>query len=178
MENNNIVLDVVSIIAVIVAPIISVCIGQFLQDRAEKRKDKMELFKALMTSRTGWTVESVKGLNILDVVFSEKKDKPVRDAWKIYYDRLCTDKPSESDFKKIRDAQYKLLEAMAVSLGYKDKITWETIQNPYVPNGMVEAEQKQNAMQDIMLSIGQMIYQPGNGNDTSPTNAVEQKTKQ
>lgn len=27
---------------------------------------------------------------------------------------------------------------MANSLGYKDKITWETIQNPYVPVGMAQ----------------------------------------
>lgn len=171
------VLDVVSITAVIIAPIISVCIGQYLQDRALRRKDKIELFKSLMTSRNGWTVESVRGLNILEVVFSEKKDKPVRDAWKAYYDRLCVDNPSESDLKKIRDAQYKLLEAMAVSLGYKDKITWETIQNPYIPKGMIEAEQKQNALQDLILGMGRKFYESGNATPT--TNSVAgQKIKE
>ena len=39
----------VNIIAVIVAPIAAVVIGQKLQDRAEKRKDKMAVFKAVMT---------------------------------------------------------------------------------------------------------------------------------
>ena len=43
------------------------------------------------------------------------------------------------------------MEAMAVSLGYKDKITWETIQNPYVPKGMVEAEQMQREYQNGQL---------------------------
>ena len=43
----------INLIAVIVAPIAAVIIGQKLQDRAEKRKDKMAVFKALMTYRYG-----------------------------------------------------------------------------------------------------------------------------
>lgn len=39
-----------------------------------------------------------------------------------------------------REEQYreecKLLELMANDLGYKDKITWDVIQNPYYPEGL------------------------------------------
>ena len=41
---------------------------------------------------------------------------------------------------------------MAVSLGYKGKVTWETIQNPYVPKGMIEAEQMQREYQNGQLA--------------------------
>jgi hypothetical protein len=37
---------------------------------------------------------------------------------------------------------------MANSLGYKDKVTWETIQNPYVPNWMLNAMQQQQTIQN------------------------------
>lgn len=136
--------------AIVMAPIVAVIIGQWFQNRAEKRKDKLEIFKALMISRAGWSPESVKALNIIDIVYAD--DNTVRRYWKEYYDRLCVEDPSDTDLKKIKISQEKLIEAMAVSLGYKDKVTWETIQNPYVPRGMVDAEQMQREYQNGQLA--------------------------
>ena len=119
-------MDILNLLAIIIVPIVAVLIGQSLQDRAEIRKDKLHIFKVLMTSRIyGWTQESVNCLNIIDIVFSD--DKKVRDAWKDLYDKYCIQTPDEVQLIKIQNAQYKLLEMMAQSLGYKDKITWETI---------------------------------------------------
>jgi len=129
--------DWLNLIAIIVAPIAAVLIGQWLQDRSEKRKDKMQTFKVLMTSRIhGWTPESVYALNIIDIVFAD--DDKVRAAWKDLYDKYCVVDPDEMHLEKIKQAQYKLLETIASSLGYKSKITWETIQNPYIPKGMAD----------------------------------------
>ena len=128
--------DILNLIAIIIIPIVAVVIGQWLQNRSERRKDKMQIFKTLMTSRIyGWTQESVHCLNIIDIVFSN--DKAVRNAWKDLHDKCCVQHPDETQLRKIQNAQYKLLEVMAVSLGYKDKVTWETIQNPYIPDGMI-----------------------------------------
>ena len=82
----------------------------------------------LMMTRYNWTPESVRALNIIDVVFA--KDKEVRNAWKACYEILCT--PNINP-QKIKMAEDKMLESMANALGYKDVITWETIQNPYNP---------------------------------------------
>ena len=150
-------ISIISIIAVVAAPVISVCIAQYLQSRAEKRKDKMELFKTLMMSRNGWTIESVRALNTLDIVFSD--DNEVREAWRNYYDRLCVDNPTQAEIIKIQEAQYSLLETMAVSLGYKDKITWKTIQKPYVPKGMQEEEQNRKLFQEGQLAVARMALQ-------------------
>lgn len=144
--------DYVNIVAIILAPVVSVIVGQILQDRAKKRQDRMEIFKALMTSRVyGWTNASVYALNIIDVVFAD--DKNVRTQWKVYYDKLCVGNPTEEDFKKIETEKCKLLEVIAKSLGYKNKITWETIQNPYIPKGLsasMEQQQYQNGQLKIM----------------------------
>lgn len=130
------VITVINIVAIIAAPIISVVIAQKLQERAEKRKDKIQIFKTLMTSRVyGWTMDSVHALNIIDIVFYD--DDSVRSAWKDLNDKYNISDPDQHHLKKIEQAQYKLLEAMSNSLGYKGKITWETIQNPYIPNGLV-----------------------------------------
>ena len=157
--------EILNLIAIIIIPIIAVLIGQWLQTRSEKRKDKMHIFKTLMTSRVyGWTQESVHCLNIIDIVFAD--DKKVRNAWKDLYDKYCVQNPDESKLKKIETAQYKLLETMAVSLGYKDKVTWETIQNPYIPKGMlrqIEAQnQSQQAYNNLLLNMQQMMPQSKN----------------
>ena len=54
---------------------------------------------------------------------------------------------------------------MAKSLGYKDKVTWETIQNPYVPDGMIRQWQEQaksqqayNTLLNTMVNIVPPLY--------------------
>lgn len=143
-----------NLVAIIIAPIAAVLIGQWLQNRANRRKDKLDIFKSLMITRNGWSPESVRALNIIDIVYAD--DKNVRQRWKEYYDRLCVENPSDTDLKKIKTAQDKLLEAMAISLGYKNKVTWETIQSPYVPKGMVEAAHMQQEYQTGQLAWAQI----------------------
>ena len=45
------VLDIINIIAIIVIPIFAVLIGQWPQNRSEKRKDKVRVFSHLMSYR-------------------------------------------------------------------------------------------------------------------------------
>ena len=128
----EIVTAILNLLALILIPIIAVIIGQHLQNVSAKRKDKMDVFKTMMMNRIGWSVEGTRAMNIIDIVFSD--DKNVRQAW-------------SEQLKQMQQAQDKLLEKMAISLGYKDKITWETIQNPYVPKGMMEAMDQQQIIQ-------------------------------
>ena len=152
--------DILNLMAIVIIPLVAIVVGQHLQNKAEIRKDKMHIFKVLMTSRIyGWTQESVHCLNIIDIVFAD--DKAVRVAWKDLYDKYCVENPDGTQIKKIQNAQYKLLETMANSLGYKDKVTWETIQNPYVPKGMLqqinERNQSQQAYNNLLLNMQHII---------------------
>ena len=160
MTKFQIIITIINTIAVIAIPVIAVLVSQKLQERAEKRKDKMQIFKILMTSRIyGWTPDSVHALNIIDIVFADNKE--VRDAWKDLNDKYRVNNPDEQHLKKIEQAQYKLIEAIANTLGYKDKITWETIQNPYMPIGMknqIEAQkQSQQAYMNLLSGMSKMI---------------------
>ncbi len=104
-----------------------------------------------MTSRIyGWTPDSVNALNIIDVVFSD--DKKVRAAWKDLNEKYHVTNPDQQQLKKIELAQYKLLDAIANALGYKNKITWETIQNPYMPDGMARQIEAQKNMQQAYFN--------------------------
>ena len=166
--------DFLTLAALIIIPIVAVVIAQWLQNRSEKRKDKMQIFKTLMTSRIyGWTPDSVNALNIIDIVFSD--DKKVRAAWKDLNDKYRVTNPDQQHLKKIENAQYKLLEAMANSLGYKEKITWETIQNPYMPVGMMQQIETQKIMQqtyfNVINSVNQYVQNQKQNPNTDKSNS-------
>ncbi len=60
--------DILNLIAIIAGPVIAVFIGQHLQSSSEKRKDKMSIFRTLMTARLyGLTTDSVYVLNSIDL---------------------------------------------------------------------------------------------------------------
>ena len=146
MSTFEIIMAIINVAALIIVPIAAVFIGQKLQDRNQKRKDKMEIFRVLMMNRgIGWTADTVRALNIIDVVFSDNDS--VRARWREYYNQLCIQTPNAMQRKQIQEAQDKLLEAIAQSLGYKKQVTWETIQNPYIPQGMLNAMQQQQNIQ-------------------------------
>ena len=162
MDKKLLIFTIINTIAIIVIPIVAVLIGQWLQKKEKQRDDKMQIFRILMTYRFyGWTNESVYALNIIDIVFS--KDKKVLEQWKIYKDRLTIENPTDTDMKKIEIEKYKLLEIMAKSLNYD--ISWETLQNPYLPQGMVnnmlKQQNYQNAQTEVMEKFMELL---NNGN--------------
>lgn len=165
-------MDVLNIVALILVPILAVIVGQKLQDRAQKRNDKMQIFKILMTSRIfGRTNESVQAMNLIDIVFAD--DEAVRKQWKVCFDKMCVEKPTDTELSKIKTEREKLLETMAKSLGYKDIITWESIQNPYIPRGMMELMAQQQTYQEnqsvIMEQMNNMMQTQGKENEHGQT---------
>ncbi|MBQ9348087.1 MAG: hypothetical protein IJT94_12255 [Oscillibacter sp.] len=141
----QIVTTIANLLLIAVIPLISVHIGQALQEHSENRKSKMDVFTTLMTYRSGWSMENTKAMNVINVVFAD--DKKVRQKWNIYYKLLCIPKPDEKQRDRIQRAQIEMLEAMAASLGYKGKVVQESIKNKYVPVGMLNAmNQQQNIL--------------------------------
>jgi len=123
-------------LAIIIIPLVAVWLGRYLQDRANHRRDKMDVFMSVMTFRYGWSPEGVKALNSIHIVFFD--DKNVRECWRKYYMELCKEISNDEELKRREDAMYALLESMARNLGYTDEITREDIRNPYVPKQMAE----------------------------------------
>lgn len=178
MSKFEIILTIINVLAITVIPIAAVFVGQKLQDRSQKRKDKLEIFRVLMMNRgIGWTAETVRALNIIDIVFSD--DSTVRTRWKEYYNQLCIQAPNDMQRKQIQEAQDKLLEAIAQSLGYKKQVTWETIQNPYIPQGMLNAMQQQQNIQngqEQLASVVEIITKAfGSANSQPDSTTVQRK---
>lgn len=128
----EIIIAILNLIAVLLIPVVAVIVGQRLQEKYQKRKDKMQIFQCLMTRRvTGWAaLEAVNAINSIDIVFSDCKE--IRYQLSVWRSKCRKDVSNEEQKRE----QCKLLELMANDLGYKDTITWDVIQNPYYPEGL------------------------------------------
>ena len=161
-------IEILNIIALIFIPIFAVIVGQRLQIKHQKRNDKMQIFKILMTHR-------IFALNLIDIVFAD--DEAVRKQWKVYLDKLYVENPTDTELSKIKIEHEKLLETMANALGYKDIITWESIQKPYIPKGMTESILQQQMDQKnqsvVMEEMKNMIKTTKNRN--KPTKRTSMK---
>ena len=134
MTKFEVIMAVINVLAIIIIPIAAVFVSQRLQSKSEKRKDKMQIFQCLMTKRIiGWAgMDAVNALNTIDIVFSDCE--PVRKQWAVLLSKYRRDVTPQEQYRE----QCKLLELMANDLGYKDKITWDIIQNPYYPEGLAK----------------------------------------
>ncbi len=150
-------INITNILSVIIAPIAAVWIGQILLDKTEKRKDKMNIFRSIVSSRIyGWTVDSVNALNLIELVFY--KDKKVSQQWRKYYETLCVQVPAdENQSRKIQFEQDELIRVMGKSLGYSDDAIAQIIRAPYMPVGMSNQIQSQQKFQDMQLFAMQAV---------------------
>ena len=147
----------INLVAIIVIPILAVIIGQYLQDRSEKRKDKMRVFTHLMSYRSFGYIDqySVNIFNSVPIIFYE--DKEVIEKYNIYSKSLNI-KPDDVQIKQkeIEDNKTKILEAMAKALKYKN-INWELIQNPYIPKGLLDQIDAENTYKRGQVEIAKIF---------------------
>ena len=169
-------LQIVNIVAIVIIPIVAVLIGQWLQNRSEKRKDKMMVFTHLMSYRAfGYSSQiSVNIINSIPIVFY--KDKNVLDKYKNYMNSLnIRPEDYQQKQKEIDDNKTKMLEAMAKSLGYKN-INWETIQNPYLPQGLINDLTNENLYKKGQVELAQIVSQITQNNNKEETKIKKPKS--
>ena len=125
--SHDTVIAIATIAAIILGPIIALQLQTLLDKRRDAKNRKVLVFKTLMTYRaTTLSPYFVQALNLIDVEFSAKNEKPVRDAWKVLLDhfvdlgqftRSGTPFPPTSE-EKSATLITNLLLAMGKSLGY------------------------------------------------------------
>lgn len=168
MTQYQTILTVVNIFAVILSPIIALWISNKIQEKKEKRNDKLWILKTLMIQRaTIQDVNYVNALNLIDLIFIDSSN--VRKAYKELYNEYL--KRGESfNYEKVHRARTKLIETIVNDLGYKDKITWEDIQELYVPEWLVEEIKKRNQITDAQSNVANFINSMTKPNDSSENN--------
>lgn len=137
-----------TILASLLSGLLGVFAAIWYQTKAVKTAEKMRIFKRLMADRfiPGASYEKTRALNSIGVVFYE--DKKVLAAWKGLYSCYGR-KDIGSD--ECNDKMIKLLEAMAICLGYNLDLT--TIKESYLPLGISEYWEKEEEYRSLQLEL-------------------------
>jgi hypothetical protein len=157
--------DKLMIFAVIVGPILAVQVQKTIEAWKSGRERKIHIFRVLMATRgTPVTPNHVEALNLIDIEFSgnNKKEKSVRDAWKIYLNHLCEYPKDYQDpaykskvdiwTNKTSDCLVDMLYTMAQILGYDfDKVQLK--KGAYTPQGFLDLESEQSLVRRGLLDV-------------------------
>ena len=159
-------MEIVSILAIILSPIIALFISQKLQGEKELKKEKIAILKILMINRaTANSIDYVNALNLIDIVFVNSKK--VRENYKLLYESY---NPQIYNISTSQMLLTKLIEAIVEDVGYKEKITWDTIQQPYIPIWLTNEIQANSAIKECALAIANIALNANKQPDNSQKN--------
>jgi Family of unknown function (DUF6680) len=174
--------DWLTIIAILAAPLVAIRVEKWLERQREIREQKLRVFRTLMATRaTKLSAVHVEALNMIDLTFTGKKEKAVRDRWKECLDKLAnapkppatpaeTEKadPAKTSKAQTEYAQYQadirkwsddldelmanLMYEMGKSLGYDyDKVHIK--RGAYIPQEHSEIELEQKAIRKGLVDL-------------------------
>lgn len=147
---------IISLVTTIVTYFITKWFDNRQEGKNEKRKEKMVIFKALMAKRGFYfDYNKVEALNSIAIIFADSND--VVEAWNIYNEALnisdaLPEAEQESKYREAEDKFIRLLELMAIDLGYKDSVIWTDIKNSYMPRWIAKEAYARLALNEIMIS--------------------------
>ena len=134
-------MEIITVIAILLSPLIAVLVTIWMQNRKEKRERKEAIFSTLMAHRRAFppVPDWVKALNLIDVVFSENQKVVV--LWHQYY-QLLGSASSNNEYQDREHKYIELLSEMAKVLGYKN-LQQTDIDKYYSPQ-VIEDQNKLN----------------------------------
>ena len=144
-------LQIINIIAILLSPIIAVCITLWYQNYKSKRNDRINLFLTLMANRKTFPrpYSVVNSLNTIDVVFHKYKN--VLNLWHQYYHTLHQ-KADVVDWENQNHLYLDMLAEMARVLGYKNLKQTE-IDKFYTPISFGEQYAISQELQNELLRV-------------------------
>jgi hypothetical protein len=161
--DSHLVIDILTILAILSGPIIALELQRRLDKGREARNRKLWVFKNLMAYRnTPLSPNFVQALNLIDIEFEAdiSTEKAVRTAWKVLLDHFVdlakyndsnTIVPT-SETKKSGDLTTNLLMAMGKALGYDfDEV--QIKKGAYYPIFLGNVEQEQHALRRSLLDL-------------------------
>lgn len=150
--------DWLMMLAVILGPILAVQIQKFIDRRAEDRKQKLKVFRDLMTTRASTLAfQHVSALNMVGLEFNGKKYSKVVNAWKTYLDHLNSFPNDDVEMEKIwgekrNDQLSDLLYEMGEALGFDfDKVHIKKA--GYFPKAYADQENEQNFIRGQLVDV-------------------------
>jgi hypothetical protein len=154
-------MEILTIIAIIVGPLLAIQVQKFLERRREDRERRLRVFKALMVTRgTVLSPLHVEALNSIDIEFTSnnEKDKNVRATWKAYLDELTHfPKEGQDDDRKrwaenINSLLVELLSSMSKAVGYDFDKT-DIKRTAYTPIKYSDIELEQDFIRKSLVKL-------------------------
>ncbi len=151
-------MEILTIIAILLGPIISVQIQKYLERTRTDLNRKLDVFKTLMATRgSSLSYQHVEALNRIDLEFSnDKKYAKIIEAWKEYFDNLSRHDQSKEELvvwvARNEELLANVLYEMALSLHYKfDKVLIK--RNIYSPVGHANIEMENNIIRKGLMNL-------------------------
>jgi len=158
----TLVVYTITIIAIIAAPIIALKVQRKADEARDAKGRRLNIFTTLMSNRaTRLNPNFVQALNMIDIVFTDRSEADVRDAWKELQDhysdwgkktpqqRKLEDK---RDIETSEDLLAQLLVTMGKSLGFDFNKVYVK-KGCYYPEGLGNIEQEQHALRGALLNL-------------------------
>lgn len=158
MSIGEIILNILTIVAIIIGPIAAVRITRNLDEKREEQGRRMDVFRTLMrTRRVTLSPDHVGALNLVEIEF--KDEGPVIAAWRQYFENLGERWPDDLKMPEIEERTRrraglltKLLHAMANSLNFTIE-QLEIFEGGYAPQGWQDEEETQRALRYNLLQV-------------------------
>ena len=157
-----IVVSILTVFAIFYAPIIALKVQRQGDEEREEKGRKLWIFKTLMGNRaTRLNANFVQALNMIDIEFTDKTEKAVRDSWKELLDHYTawgakTDVQrkvdEKADMERSTDLLAEMLMKMGKGLGYDfDKVYIK--KGFYYPEGLGNIEAEQHMLRRSLLAL-------------------------
>lgn len=153
MDTAGIVLGIVTVLAIVVGPVAALWVQRILDEERDKKNRKLWIFKTLMSNRaTRLAPLYVQALNLIDVEFTEPKEKAIREAWKELLDLYTNFKTTHNATEQVGELTAALLAEMAKVLEYDfDKVYLK--KGVYYPEFLGNVEVEQHALRRAVLEL-------------------------
>ncbi|MBF6571707.1 MAG: hypothetical protein IVW54_22940 [Candidatus Binataceae bacterium] len=118
----GVAMGIATIIAVLLGPILAVCVTRYIDESRLKQTRRMDVFRILMrTRRLRLNPDHVGALNLVEIEFFS--ENAVIEKWKAYWAHLCQPLPVEvvTQQQFLREQEgllTKLLHAIAKTLAF------------------------------------------------------------
>lgn len=149
-------MGIATIVAVILGPILAVCVTRYIDESRLKQTRRMDVFRTLMrTRRMRLNPDHVGALNLVEIEFYG--ENAVIESWKAYWTHLRQALPVDPNQQQqfLRDQEgllTKLLHAIAKTLEFNIE-QLEIFEGGYVPQGWVDDDQSVRVMRALILEI-------------------------
>lgn len=143
----------VNILAILLSPVIAVLVTVWMQDRKEKRHQKLWIFNTLIATRHAPIVdENVRALNMIDVAYHDSPH--VRKLWHEYFDMLNNaGLNNPTGWHQRQSKNLEMITEMAKVVGYGATITHLDIDRVYYPTGLGEQSQTSKEITMELLRV-------------------------